>query len=320
MVLVKDRAKIAQALRDDCEGANAWRGRGMIDLHSHILPGIDDGAANLAVSLAMAEAFVADGVQIVAATPHIMPGVWPNDGPAIRQLVHGLQYELDRHGIGLQLVIGADVHVAPNLAGQLASGAALSLADSRYVLVEPPHHVPPPRLEDMFFELLLAGYVPILTHPERLSWIKGHYAMIGRLVQAGVWMQVTSGSLRGAFGSGPKQWAERLLDDGFVHILASDAHDVARRRPDLSVGWELAARRVGDEEAWYLVVGRPQAILDNGLPSAIPMPPRSGVTVGSVEGAAARGNVSGDRHDKTEPMGVSGGVGRVARRLRQLLG
>ena len=120
---------------------------------------------------------------------------------------------------------------------ELRSGQLLSLADTRYVLVEPPHHVAPPRLEDLFFNLLVAGYVPILTHPERLTWIKDPTIQtVQRLVRAGVWMQITAGSLAGAFGRNARYWAERMLDEGCVHILATDAHDVNRRPPNLSLG------------------------------------------------------------------------------------
>src|SRR5262245_29777691 len=138
----------------------------MIDLHCHILPGIDDGAADLSVSLAMARASVADGVSVVACTPHILHGLYHNSGPQIRQATEQLQQALNHEGIPLHLVVGADIHIVPDFVAGLRSGHLISLADTRYVLVEPPHHVAPVRLENLFFSLLVAGYVPILTHPE----------------------------------------------------------------------------------------------------------------------------------------------------------
>ena len=239
----------------------------MIDLHCHILPGLDDGAAELSVSLEMARSFVADGVSVVACTPHILPGLYPNSGPQIRQAVAKLQQILDKEGIPLKLVSGADNHIVPSFAEELRSGHLLSLADSRYVLVEPPHHVAPPRLEDLFFNILVAGYVPILTHPERLSWIKSHYQTIQRLVGSGVWIQLTAGSLAGFFGRNAQYWAERMLDEGCVHILATDAHDVNRRPPNLSLGRELASKRAGSVEANHMVLRRPLGILRNEAPS-----------------------------------------------------
>ena len=238
----------------------------MIDLHCHILPGLDDGAADLSVSTDMAKAFVADGVLVVACTPHILPGLYHNSGPEIRRATAQLQQHLDREGIPLRLVTGADNHITPNFVTGLKSGHLLSLADTRYVLVEPPHHVVPPRLEELFFNLMVAGYVPILTHPERLTWIRSHYQVVQRLVHAGVWMQITAGSLSGAFGRTARYWAERMLDEGCVHLIATDAHDLDRRPPNLQVGRELAAKRVGDIEAQNLVMTRPEAVIRNDVP------------------------------------------------------
>jgi len=244
----------------------------MFDLHCHILPGLDDGAADLSVSIEMAKAFVADGVKVAACTPHILPGLYQNSGPQIREATAELQQVLDRESIPLKLVTGADNHITPSFVAELRSGHLLSLADTRYVLVEPPHHVAPPRLEDLFFSLLVAGFVPVLTHPERLTWIEAHYQTVQRLAQAGVWMQLTAGSLSGAFGRRPQYWGERMLDQGLVHLLATDAHDTTRRPPNLSVGREYAAKRVGDSEAEHLVVTRPWGVLMNELPSNLPGP------------------------------------------------
>jgi protein-tyrosine phosphatase len=249
----------------------------MFDIHSHILPGIDDGAGDLSVSLAMARRAVADGVTVQACTPHILPGVYDNRGEAIRAAVTALQGALEREGIGLRLVAGADVHLVPGLVEGLRSGRVLALADSRYVLVEPPDRLPPARLAEQFFGLMVADYHPILTHPERLGWISTHYGLIEQLVGAGVWMQVTAGSLTGGFGRRARYWAERLLDEGKVHVLASDAHDAGRRPPNLLEGREAAARRVGEDEATHMVVTRPLCILANDLPSSVPDPSVAGM-------------------------------------------
>ncbi len=244
----------------------------MIDLHCHMLPGVDDGAPDLATALKMASASVSGGVSIVACTPHILPGLYHNSGPQIRQATRQFQRALDGEGIALKLVTGADNHVVPRFTEELRSGHLLTLADTRYVLVEPPHHVVPPRLEDLFFELLTAGYVPILTHPERLSWVKAHYDAIKRLAKAGVWMQLTAGSLVGTFGRKAKYWAERMLDEGMASILATDAHNIDRRPPDLAAGRICAARQVGEMEAEHLVLTRPDGVLRNLPPSSLPLP------------------------------------------------
>jgi protein-tyrosine phosphatase len=162
--------------------------------------------------------------------------------------------------------------MAPDFVGGLRSGHLLTLADSRYVLVEPPHHTAPPLLEDFFFNLLVAGYIPVLTHPERLTWVPSHYETITKLVQGGVWMQVTAGSITGAFGRTAQYWALRMLDEGLVHILATDAHDDRRRPPILGDARDVVAERIGADEADHMVFTRPKGILENVSPSQLPMP------------------------------------------------
>jgi protein-tyrosine phosphatase len=244
----------------------------MFDLHSHLLPGIDDGAPDLAAALSMARCYADQGVQCVACTPHILPGLYENMGPGIRLAVAALQKLLDEAGIPLRLVTGADNHMVPDFLGQLKSGHLLSLSDTAYVLVEPPHHVAPARIEELFFGIVIAGYVPILTHPERLTWIENKYDLIMRLAAKGVWMQVTSGSLLGRFGRRPRYWAERMIEEGIVHILATDAHNMKARPPDLLEGRMAAERLAGAAEAQHLVVTRPQGALLNRLTQDLPAP------------------------------------------------
>jgi protein-tyrosine phosphatase len=292
----------------------------VIDLHSHILPGIDDGAADIGVALEMARMAVANGVEVQACTPHILPGLYNNTGSEIRVATARLQRNLDEHGIALRLITGADAHLVPDFVSGLKSGHILSLADTRYVLVEPPHHVAPPRIEEFFFGLLVQGYVPVLTHPERLTWIEAHYPIMEQMCDAGVWMQLTAGSLTGVFGRGPLYWAERMLKEGRVHILATDAHGVGRRRPNLREGRDVAAKWVGEEEADHLVVTRPQGILSNESPARLPQPPgaRAGEDFGEVPRPArartARGTASRGR-----PAAPTSDEGRVSRRLADWL-
>ena len=245
----------------------------MIDLHCHLLPGIDDGAPDLATALAMARIAVADGIKVVACTPHIYPGMYDNNGPAIRRAVAELQLRLEEAGIPLRLTLGADAHIAPDLVASLRGGQVPTLHDSRYFLLEPPHHVAPPRLADTVFDLLAAGYVPVIIHPERLSWIEDHYETFVELARKGAWLQVTAGSLTGRFGKAARYWAERLLDEGWVHILATDSHGVDRRPPLLAEGQRVAERWLGAGEALHLVETRPQGILDNLQPERLPAAP-----------------------------------------------
>ncbi len=237
----------------------------MIDLHSHILPMVDDGATSLLMALEMARIAVDDGIEVMACTPHFMPGIYDNVADDIRRRVEVLNHEFIQNDIDLSLVTGSDAHIRPDFVDCLRSGDILTLHNSRYVLFEPPHNVMPQRMGDLLFNIAMAGFVPILTHPERLKWIEQNYALVKELVQAGVWMQITSGSLTGRFGQRPQYWAHRMLADGLVSILATDAHNTKSRPPLLAEGCEIAKSEVGLDEAMRLVTTRPECVL-NDLP------------------------------------------------------
>ncbi|MGY0561513.1 tyrosine-protein phosphatase [Luteimonas sp. A277] len=244
----------------------------MIDLHHHLLPGIDDGATDLAMSLEMARMAVADGIHTVACTPHIYPGLYENTGDGIRTAIAALQAELDAAGIALTLVEGADVHLAPGLIEGIRDLSVPTLAGSRYLLLEPPHHVAPPGFEQEVFAFMAAGYVPVITHPERLRWVEQHYATFVELSRRGAWMQITAGALTGRHGRRPQHWGERFVAEGHCMILATDAHDPRRRPPLLAEAREAATKLVGAEEATHMVTTRPQGILDNRPASELPPP------------------------------------------------
>lgn len=245
----------------------------MIDLHCHILPGIDDGAPDLDTSLAMARLAVREGVSTIACTPHIYPGLYENTVEGIRAAMEKLRLALAAEDIPLALVMGADIQITPDLGRKLRTGKVPTLNGSRYFLFEPPHHVCPPGFSELAFRLSAMGYVPLITHPERLTWIGDHYEVFVDLALKGVWMQITSGSLTGRFGRSARYWGERMLDEGLVYLLATDAHGLERRPPLLSEGAIAAEKWVGAEEARRLVKGRPQAILADEAPDSVPLPP-----------------------------------------------
>jgi protein-tyrosine phosphatase len=246
----------------------------MIDLHCHLLPGIDDGADSLQTSLEMARIAVADGVTTTVCTPHIYPGVFPNERADICLRVGTLARALDEHDIALQITHGADIQMVPDLIQGLRTGRMATLNDSRYLLFEPPQFVAPPRFIEAITYLLAAGYVPLITHPERLDWLdEAHYDKFVEGADAGAWIQLTADALTGRFGTQARRWSERFLADGLVHVLASDGHDVRRRPPILSAGLRVAERWLGAEEAQRLVLDRPRAVLANADPLSVRPPP-----------------------------------------------
>ena len=242
----------------------------MIDLHCHILPGIDDGSRSLDMSLEMARMAVDDGITMIACTPHIYPGLYMNDTAGIKAARDKLQREFDERGIPLQLTTGADVHLVPGLVDGLRSGIVPTLHGTRYLLLEPAHHVAPPHFQESVFRLVAEGYVPVITHPERLTWVEDNYPVFGDLVRQGAWMQLTAASFTGVFGARAKYWAERFLDDGLTHILATDAHTNGRRSPVMSKARDIAERMLGRKEAELLVRGRQECMLRDLPPSAVP--------------------------------------------------
>ena len=242
----------------------------MYDLHCHLLPGIDDGPSDLETSLAMARMAVADGIIATACTPHIYAGLYENDASGIRKSIAALRQALAAEGIPLTLHEGADVHLAPGLVDDIRADRIPTLAGSRYLLLEPPHHVAPPRFEESVFQLMAAGFVPVITHPERLSWVEEHYKVFVRLATRGAWMQITAGALTGRFGRRPHYWAERFLSEGHAMLLATDAHDLRRRPPLLAEGRDAATGLIGKEEAGHLVMTRPAGIVTNTAPTDLP--------------------------------------------------
>lgn len=223
------------------------------------------------MSLEMARLAVDQGITIMACTPHFYPGVYNSRGQDILDRIADLQLKLREADIPLTLVAGGDLRLEPGLMRRLKDGDALTINGSRYALIEPAHQLFTQGMEGFFADLLAAGFQPVLTHPERMAWIDQRYAAIERLLQSGVWMQITAGAVTGGFGRRAQYWAERFICEGMAHILASDTHDPVRRPPKMREAYETTVDWVGQKEADNLVLHRPRLILENGSPQAIPV-------------------------------------------------
>jgi protein-tyrosine phosphatase len=230
----------------------------MIDLHSHILPNLDHGAHDWAEALEMCRLAVADGITIMAATPHVSE-VFPNTSAGILSGVDELRERLADAAIPLEIVAGGDYHIDPSL----GPDDVLTLNNNgRYFLLEFPYQVMPPN-SDIFVERLAKkGLTPIVTHPERIFSLHGSEDRLAPLIDRGALVQVTAGSLTGDFGPDCLRSAARMLKKGWVHILATDAHWVDERPPLLSAGRQAAVRFVGEEGARRLVIDNPRAVIE----------------------------------------------------------
>ena len=234
----------------------------MIDLHCHLLPGIDDGAPDLEASVAMARAAVEGGVEAIVATPHVS-GHYPNDPKGFAARVAEVQAALDAASVALRVHTGAEV--AFSMLGDLDEEGlrAATLGGGSYLLLEPPYTGPAPFLDRMVFDLQLRGYQVVLAHPERIQAFQRDVDVVERLVDQGVLCSVTAMSAAGRFGKGVQKVTGELLRRGLVHNLASDAHDASYRSPGLAPVLEEACRHFpGLQEALdWMTVGVPRAIL-----------------------------------------------------------
>ncbi len=248
---------------------------GLIDIHCHILPGIDDGAPDWQEALAMARMAANDGIRTIVATPHQLGGYADNRPATIRARCTQFQQLLQQQGIPLRVLPGADVRIEPELAALLRKGDVLTLADNgRYVLVELPHETFFP-LDTLIRQLVAIGVRAILSHPERNRAILRRPALVPELFAAGCLMQVTAGSLMGSFGPGIRQFAERLVVEGWVHFVATDAHGQRARRPLLRRAMEHIASLTDEATAWRLCSENPSAVVLGRQLTACPQAPRT---------------------------------------------
>lgn len=241
----------------------------MIDIHAHLLPGIDDGPSELEEAVAMCRAATADGCTAVVATPHQRHGLWWNGDP---ERLEELRAAVAEAADGApEVFLGAEVRVGEGLVEALEAwprGGVTSLAGSRYLLLEFSRVQPDPDPSGLVHELAVAGWRPVLAHPEEIEWLADDLRTLERLVFLGAALQITGASLTGGYGRRTADRARTLLDHGLVHFLASDAHDLRMRPPGLAAAAREVARRWGDDVAHLVTVTNPQAVLDDRpLPS-----------------------------------------------------
>ena len=233
----------------------------MIDLHCHLLPGIDDGPETLEEALEMARIAVANGITAAHVTPHLHPGRWENDQAKILVAVEAYRAAVIEAGIPLEIGYAAEVRLDYEILPLIEAGRVpfLGTLDGYQVmLLEFPHsHVPVGA--DKFVAWLLARNIrPLIAHPERNKDILRDPAKLAPFVRAGCLLQVTADAVAGGFGADCAQRAAEFLEAGWVTVLASDAHDTEARPPRLKAGLEVATRVLGAEAAQRLVAGLPK--------------------------------------------------------------
>jgi protein-tyrosine phosphatase len=249
----------------------------MIDLHTHVLPGIDDGPPTIEGSLELARLAAAGGTRVLVATPHVN-WRYRNDAATIVELVGELNERLRAEDVmtddGHVLEVRAGAEIALTLIPELPETQlqTLSLGGGPWLLVEPPFTPVAPNLDAILLELQERGHRIVLAHPERCPAFQRDPPMLRRLVQAGMLTSITAGSLGGQFGGEARSLALALAHDGLLHNVASDAHNTVNRPP--TIAGELEAVGLAPLAQW-LTVAVPTAILDGGeIPPAPAAPPR----------------------------------------------
>jgi protein-tyrosine phosphatase len=231
----------------------------MVDLHCHILPGLDDGPATMEESMAMVESAIADGITHVVATPHSSTEYF-FDFAHVRQLRDELQAKT---GERLRIATGCDFHLSPENLSSLRKDARRYCINERdYLLVEFNEFSIPPSMDQTLHAIQLAGVQPVITHPERNGILRAHPERLKKWVRQGCFTQVTGGALTGGFGAGAQQDALRWIGLGLIHFVASDAHNTRGRPLRLQPAYDMVLDRFGQEKARALFQDNPLAAFE----------------------------------------------------------
>lgn len=237
----------------------------MIDLHCHILPGVDDGAQTLDDGLAMARMAVADGIRTACLTPHLHPERYPNTRVGLVAATHRFQAALDQHGIPLKLKAACEARLSIELLDLIADDAVpfLGSVDGyRILLLEFPHQTIPVGADRLINKLFSLKIRPLIAHPERNKAVMAQPDKIHPFVAQGCWLQVTAGSLAGRFGQPARDVAFALVENDWATVIASDAHDATHRPPVLSEGMAVLRQRFGEKTAHRLGIENPERIAE----------------------------------------------------------
>lgn len=236
----------------------------MIDLHSHILPYIDDGPDDWEESLELCQLMINQGIRTVVATPHYWPGLYQPSVQKIKGRVRELNQLLKEKGLDLLVLSGSEIHFCPEMNELLSSGEILTLNYSRYILLELPQQIEKTIIFEAIFQLQLAGYVPIIAHPEKNSLIQKDPSLMDQLILKGALGQITAASLLEEVSSINRHLAQDLLGRNCVQIIATDTHSTLSRPPLLKQSLEKAANLLSSQEkARQMVQKWPEKILQD---------------------------------------------------------
>ncbi|HPG29586.1 MAG TPA: tyrosine protein phosphatase [bacterium] len=235
----------------------------MIDIHSHILPGIDDGAPDMAASIKMAKQAFMDGVTDIIATPHYIKGNYDNTLSIVLEKVGELNEALEDNNLPVKIYPGAELYLDIELLNDILTKKAPTLNNGIYVLIELPIQSIPHGTEEIIFKLLVNKYIPVIAHPERNSEFLARPEKLYKLIEKGALTQMNAGSLLGDFGGRVARVSKLFLQNKFIHFVGSDSHYFENRCSKLTKWIEHASHYVGLDYAADMTTTIPKKILDS---------------------------------------------------------
>lgn len=234
-----------------------------VDIHSHILSNLDDGAANIETSMSMLKMSVQNNVKSIIATPHFIPGTLEQKTDVINKSCKDLNDKASTKGMSIDILPGCEVFITPEIVSLLKDGVIPTLNNSTYVLVEFPLMLIPTFAGDVLYSMQINGFRPILAHPERNSEIIKNPDILYKLVERGILAQINASSITGNFGKEIAKKSLGLIKNKLVHFVASDAHTMNKRSPDLTKAASIVEKKFGKDTVDLLFKTNGSKVIDN---------------------------------------------------------
>jgi protein-tyrosine phosphatase len=244
----------------------------MIDIHCHILPGLDDGAKDLNDSIEMAKAAIAEGITTIIATPHFN-GKYGNTKEMILEKVKELNDELKQNNIGLTILPGQEPRIYGEILVDYELDKILTLNNSgNYLFIELPSNQVPRYTEQLIYDIQVAGMQPIIVHPERNGELLERPEKLYELVKNGASTQVTASSLVGYFGKNIQKFSQQIIEANMAHFIASDAHNITNRDFKMSEAWSFVEKKYGLDQVYYFTENAEILVAGDTIYREIPVP------------------------------------------------
>ncbi|MEW8970787.1 MAG: CpsB/CapC family capsule biosynthesis tyrosine phosphatase [Mesobacillus sp.] len=242
----------------------------MIDLHCHILAGIDDGAQTLEDSIEMARAAVTEGIDMIIATPHHKNGRYENSKQSIIEKTNQLNEVLTREDIPLKILPGQETAIHGDLLKGITLGEVSTLNDTKYIFVELPSGHVPRYTDKLLFDLQMEGKIPVIVHPERNQEIIERPEILYQMIKNGALSQVTASSVCGIFGKKIKSFSEQLIDANLTHFIASDAHNTKKRTYHMANAFDKIDTRYGVDMVYFFKENAELLVRDQNVYKEVP--------------------------------------------------